>query len=166
MHHNVPAKLAIGAALNLILIIALEVLLLFPCSLPVSTQDLAKSDTRYESCTILSETGTRFHAVFYLVATQSGEIELVPVLRHYIFLNRGKVCTGKAVEILDTEAGENHSFRLGLRSYTVTVSGGTLEVVGGTSPFNSSTVAGGYLLLGFLLTVMELFILDKIKGNA
>ncbi|MBQ2854348.1 MAG: hypothetical protein IJE81_02620 [Oscillospiraceae bacterium] len=94
MHHTwkakVPVFLVLLFAINLLVVIALEILLFYPVSLPLTEEALAESDSRYESCTITRET-ERSGLHCFLVKTADGETHMIPLRSHGLAYSRAKL---------------------------------------------------------------------------
>ena len=76
--------------LNLALIIVLELLLFYRISLPLTEELLEKKDPAYAGSTIVNTT-ENYTMTWYLVQTDSGELQLVPAQRHDILRDRGRL---------------------------------------------------------------------------
>lgn len=106
--------------LNLALIIVLELLLFYRTSLPLTEEVLAKKDSAYASSTIVNAT-ENYTMTWYLVQTESGELQIVPAQRHDILRDRCRLRLDQAVTIPADTAFMEVQTRHGISASTVTV---------------------------------------------
>lgn len=157
--------------MNVLLIIALEVLLFYPTSLPLTDSDLSGSVIRNAT-----ESGT---ITWYLVETEADTLQLVPVRKHVFIHSRGKLLTGQIVDIpADTEYMEvttlagigGSTVKIGTEvepwadepsEYPIQMRSKYSRTHLGTN--GGAAVAGKYFLLGVLLSLLESFLWNKIK---
>lgn len=168
---RLPLHYPLVFLMNVLLIIALEVLLFYPTSLPLTDSALSGSVIRNAT-----ESGT---ITWYLVETEADTLHLVPVRKHVFIHSRGKLLTSQIVDIpADTEymevttlagiggstvkigtevepwADEQSDYPIQMRSkYSRTYLGAN----------GTGAVAGKYFLLGVLLSLLESFLWNKIK---
>lgn len=164
--------------LNLLLIVALEVLLLYRTPLPLTEDLLAARDPAYANSAIQNSTECAT-IVWYLAETQTEEIHLIPVRKHILFQNRGKLLTDQITVIPADTTHVEITTRAGIGGATVMV-GSEVEPWGDEvsdyplqmrSKYSRNATgsaggyaAGGYLLLAALLSILESLLWNKIKG--
>lgn len=165
--------------LNLALIIVLELLLFYRISLPLTEELLEKKDPAYAGSTIVNTT-ENYTMTWYLVQTDSGELQLVPAQRHDILRDRGRLRLDQAVTIPADTAYMEVQTRHGISAETVTV--GTEVEPWNDDPqdfsiklrskyaYNSMSNSGkySYTLMFFLalaLSILESVIWNKIRNG-
>ena len=162
--------------LNIALIIALELLLVYKHPFPLTEELLAKQLPAYENASILHTTDKTF-ICWNLVETESGDFHVVPVRRHVLFFNRCKLIPDQIVAISPDTAETEITTRDGIAGSTVLVGREVAPKAGvestgelGIRPKwygNSSLPAytyGFYFLLGLAMSLLEAFLWHKIKG--
>ena len=162
--------------LNIALIIALELLLVYKHPFPLTEELLAKQLPAYENASILHTTDKTF-ICWNLVETESGDFHVVPVRRHVLFFNRCKLLPDQIVAISPDTAETEITTRDGIAGSTVLVGREVAPKAGvestgelGIRPKwygNSSLPAytyGFYFLLGLAMSLLEAFLWHKIKG--
>ena len=162
--------------LNIALIIAMELLLVYKHPFPLTEELLAKQLPAYENASILHTTDKTF-ICWNLVETESGDFHVVPVRRHVLFFNRCKLIPDQIVAISPDTAETEITTRDGIAGSTVLVGREVAPKAGvestgelGIRPKwygNSSLPAytyGFYFLLGLAMSLLEAFLWHKIKG--
>ena len=84
---GIPFYYPLVLFLNIALIIALELLLVYQHPFPLTEELLAKQLPAYENASILRTTDKTF-ICWNLVETEAGDYHVVPVRRHVLFFNR------------------------------------------------------------------------------
>lgn len=166
LHYKTPISFVLGILINIVLVVAVEMLLFYRTPLPLDPADLSAMDPRYADCSISPEIQTTDGRVtYYQVKTQDGQTDLVPVRQHSFFFSRVIIYSGKIIANIDLK--EDQSFRqfFGLRINTISVSDGHISVSygGGASQIQAELIR--YMLLGAALTFLEQFIWGRIRGN-
>lgn len=162
LHHKTPLPLVLGLVLNLVLIIAIEVLAFYRRPVEMTPQDFAGYSSRYENCTILDA----YDGKYYLVRTQEGETDLIPTQSHSLLPSRTRISSRKIITLEDPENSRSVKIQNGLMFDTVTVSQAGISQISGFGTTQTSRAAFAvYFLFAGILTFCELFILEKIKGN-
>ena len=173
---GIPFYYPLVLFLNIALIIALELLLVFKHPFPLTEELLAKQLPAYENASILHTTDKTF-ICWNLVETESGDFHVVPVRRHVLFFNRCKLIPDQIVAISPDTAETEITTRDGIAGSTVLVGREVAPKAGvestgelGIRPKwygNSSLPAytyGFYFLLGLAMSLLEAFLWHKIKG--
>lgn len=166
--------------LNLALITALEVLLLYRVQLPLTDETLAAKNPSYSNSIIRNSTDSA-SVSWYLVESGDHTLHLVPLRKHILLQNRGRLLTDQIAVIpaetahmeITTRAGiggssvmigreveawadEQSEYPLQMRSkYSRTYLGSN----------GVGAVAGKYFFLALALSLLEYFLWHKIKGN-
>ena len=160
---------------NILLVMAMEVLLLYTAPLPLTAEDLAKSDSRFEEA-VLTQTQQRGYLTAALAQTPDGNVYLIPVRRHGIVYSRGQVLKK---QILPVEKNTDSTVNVKIGVYTSTLSVSpeppvwledpepaelylSIEHSSGAS---GSSMAVLYMVIGAVLTFLELALIQLIKGN-
>lgn len=162
---KIPVSLVLLYLLNLLVVIALELLVLYPVPVPLTEQALAEYDRRYEGSTILY-TADRGKLSCHLVETADGELLMVPTHSHSLTYKRAKVLRKYIVSIPEDEE-ITVPVKVGLHTSNVTV--GTEALTGnrcitidyyGSSIRNATTL---YMVIAAALEAMELAIFHLIR---
>ena len=166
-HHKTPLPLVFGTLLNIVLIVLFEILLLYRAPLPPTEQLLAKADSRYEGCQVIGNVNMDMNrgVRFYRVQTADGETDLVPLKQHSFFPSRTRLVSGKILKNLDLETESTKQVPFGIEIYTVFVSQGAVSVMFSSGGSFQQTALTKYLVLGFVLTLLELLVIEKLRGN-
>lgn len=172
---GVPFYYPLVFFLNIALIIALEILLIYKHPLPLTEKILSQQLTVYENATIRRSTDKTFIS-WYLVETENGEYHVVPVRRHDLFFNRCKLLDDQIITIPDDTAEMEVTTKAGILSATVLV-GREVPLKYGEEPTgqmelrpkwygNNSALTftyGFYFLMGLLLSIAEYILYRKLK---
>lgn len=167
LHPKTPLPLVFGTLVNIVLIVLFEILLLYRAPLPPTEQLLAKADHRYEGCRVISNVnmdesrGVRF----YLVKTAEGETDLVPLKQHSFFPSRTRLSSRKILQNLDLETESTTQVPFGIEIYTVFISDGAVRVMFSAGGSFQQTALTKYLVLGFVLTILDLAVWEKLRGT-
>ena len=175
----VPVYYGLVFLLNVALIIALELLLVYKYPVPLTQEVLAKKDSAYQNAEIVNSVDSSGAIIWYLAETEAGEFHLVPIRRHTLFFGRSKICTDQITVIPEDTAEMEVLTRAGIAGSTVLV-GTEVEETYDEAPagaglhmrpkwFGGGTTAGKYafgfyFLMGIALSFLEAFIWHKIKG--
>ena len=126
---KIPASLALLFALNIFLVIALEILLLYPHPAELTEEYLAGYDAGYQNCTIITsqETGT---LRCYLVKTESGAYSMIPTQHHGLFTGKAKIYEKQITTVSPDAAETEITVKTGVHSSLVTVRQEPLEGYG------------------------------------
>lgn len=167
LHHKTPLPLVFGTLINIVLIVLFEILLLYRAPLPPTEQLLAKADSRYEGCRVISNVNSDMNrgVRFYLVKTAEGETDLIPLKQHSFFPSRTRLSSGKILQNLDLETESSHQVLFGIEIYTVIISDGAVSVMFSSGGSFQQTALTKYLVLGFVLTLLEQWVIEKLRGN-
>lgn len=158
--------------LNLALIFALELLLLYRTPLPLTQATLAERDPAYADAVIVNSTQNSTVS-WYLVETGDGTLHLLPFQRNQINQNRGRLRTNQIVTIEADTAYTEVQTKVGIGSTTVTI--GTevepwadevqehpLKMRSKYAGMNSS---GKYTVTFFIFLAVALSILESVLWN-
>lgn len=176
---RLPLYYPLVFVLNMILVVALEVLLLYRTPLPMTVDTLASEDPSYAGSTLPNSTECATIR-WYLAQTQTGEIHLVPVRKHILFQGRGKLLDDQITVIPTDTAHIEVSTRAGIGGATVMI-GSEVEPWGDEisdyplqmrSKYSRNATgsaggyaAGGYFLLAALLSILESLLWNKLKNG-
>lgn len=155
----------LGIVVNLVLILLVEVMLIYSDPAVPTAADFARIHSRYENCTILDDSGGD-KSSFYLVLTQSGEQDLIPVQQHIFFPGRGRIHTRKIIRNVDEKQGELVNVFFGLQTQQIAISENriSLQMQGGGFHNNQAALVKYFLIAG-IFTFLELYLWEKIRGN-
>lgn len=168
---RIPLPLVLLFLVNIFIVCALEILLLYRAPLPLTAETLAEFDDSYENCSIL-QTHQRGHLYCLLAETESGEIRLIPVKAHSILFTRGRIYEKQIVTIPEDVQETAYEIRIGLRTATVTVSPEPLpytetqepsELYMAISYSGSMDAATFYMIVGAALEAAELALWHILK---
>lgn len=167
---KVPVVLAVLYTLNLLLVIALEIMLLYPSSLPLTPDSLADFDSSYENCRIL-DTFQQGKLHCCLVETDSGQIHMIPFQGHSLAASRSRILK-KYITVVPEQEQITVPVRIGVHTSQIIVSP---EPIPGSefytsglyvsiyySQSNSGTL---YMVLAGILAVLELGFFQLLKQN-
>lgn len=161
LHHKTPLPLVLALLVNLVLVIALEVLLVYRFPAQLTDRDLAKIDPQFEGCTIvLDDTAVRER--FHIATTRDGNRYLIPARIHPFVYTRCRLYPGKIT--LLTGEDTSLSMVLGMRPYTLTVYPDFVSSSTGAHT-GQQDILITYLGLALALGILELGILEKIRGE-
>lgn len=166
LHRNTPLAIALGILINIALIAVCEIFLLYRTPMPPSAEFLAKADSRYENCSVYGDInmdasrGVRY----FLVKTASGEMDLVPLQMHSFSSSHARLVKGKLLQNLDLTQNFTTRQIYGGNIYTVTISDGHINAYLSSGTFQQAAFAK-YMVLGLLLSFLELFLWQKLRGN-
>ena len=127
---------------------------------------LAKADSRYENCSVYGDVNMDAnHGVrYFLVNTDSGETDLLPLKQHSFAPSRARLVKGKLLQNLDLTQNSTIRQIYGGNIYTVTISDGHIHAYLSSGTFQQAALTK-YLVLGLLFTFLELFLWQKLRGN-
>ena len=162
--------------LNIALIIALELLLVYRHPFPLPEQLLAQELPAYENAVILRSTD-KTAIGWCLVETETGEYHVVPLRRHTLFFNRCKLYEDQIVVVPSDTAQTEITTKDGMVAATVLVGRDVESQVGaditgemeirpkwyGNNNFAVFT-CGFYFLTGLAMSLAEAFLWHKIRG--
>lgn len=173
------SKIPVGWVLlllaNILLVMALEVLLLYQAPVPLSAEDLSKADPRFDGA-VLSQSQKQGYLHCALAETPDGQVYLVPVRVHGIVFTRGRILNKQIVAVADN-ADTTVNVKVGIHTSTLSVSPEPPPWLEDPAPedlyltiVHSSSAAGSsmavlYLLMGGILTFLELAVVQLLKGN-
>lgn len=173
---GIPFHYPLVFFVNIVLIIALELLLVYRQPLPLTQELLARELPVYEDAAILRETDRNL-IEWYLVQTGEGEYHVVPVRRHAVFFDRGKICDDQIVTVPPDTGEMEITTRDGVVAFTVLagreVSPAVGEEITGEMEIRpkwyghsnaSAFTYGFYFLAGLAMSLAEAFLWHKIKG--
>lgn len=146
-------------------VIALELLLLYPVPVPLTEEALAQYDSDYEGCTILY-TADRGKLSCHLVQTTDGELHMVPTHGHSLAYKRAKVLK-KYIAAVPENEDITLPVKVGLHTSNVTIgteaqSGSRYFTIDyyGSSTQNTTTL---YMVIAAVLEAMELAVFHLIR---
>lgn len=166
LHHKTPLPIALGILINIALIAFFEIFLLYRIPMPPTAELLARADSRYENCSVYGDVNMDAnHGVrYFLVNTDSGETDLLPLNQHSFAPSRARLVKGKLLQNLDLTQNSTTRQIYGANIYTVTISDGHIHAYLSSGTFQQAALAK-YLILGLLFTFLELFLWQKLRGN-
>lgn len=162
---KIPVPLVLLYLLNLVLVLALEVLLLYPCPTEMTPEELAQFDSTFEGCTIV-QSYNRVKLNCYLVETADGGIYLIPTHSHGIFSSRARIYK-KHITPIPADGEITIPIRIGVHTSNVTVSRSPLPYMENQEPsdlsisidyYGGSTQAAAtvYMVIAAVLEGLEL----------
>lgn len=176
---RLPLYYPLVFVLNMILVVALEVLLLYRTPLPLTVDTLAARDPSYSDAAFQNNTECAT-IIWYLVETPTGDIQLVPVRKHILFQDRGKLLDNQITVIPADTVHMEVTTRAGIGGATVMI-GSEVEPWGDEvsdyplqmrSKYSRNATgsaggyaAGGYFLLAALLSILESLLWNKLKNG-
>lgn len=162
LHYKTPLPIVFGLLINLVLVIALEILLVYKYPAQLDSSHLAQVDPNFENCTVLLDDSSSRER-FLLAQRTDGRKYIVPYRTHPFFYNRCRVYDKEIKEVNDQV--NTTAYRLGMRLYHVTAHPDYLQVSAAGGHTGQQTILLYYLCLSGVLTLVELGILEKIKGE-
>lgn len=154
----------IAMAPNFLMVFLLALLLNYPYPQQMTEADFADMDPRYENCTILSEQ-IKDEMHYYLVQTHSAQMDLIPSKQHSAFPSRWKIYKRQITPIEDIRKDITLELRVGMQTNTVSLSNGQIQIQHTGLLHHANADHGIYAVIAGLLSIVELFILDKIFGH-
>lgn len=160
---------------NLLLVIILEMLLLYPTPLPLTEAALAEADARFSGAA-LTQSQHRGYLHCALAETSDGDVYLIPVRAHGLVFNRGRILDKQIVPVA-ADADTTINVKVGIYTSTLTASPippPWLEdappeelylTIDHSSSASGSSMAVLYIAIGAVLTFLELALLQLIKGD-
>lgn len=182
MHRNkywqskIPVRLVLLYAANLILVILLEILLVYPLSKPLTEANFASIDSCFKNCTIITTDETNGLTV-YLIETADGQQHIIPTRQHSIAYNRCRIYDKQIQSVPEADGSHTVTVRIGLRNIPITVireqwqvsedEYTTIETVSIDSYTSSSYRSTGtlYMVIAAVLEFIELAIWQLLKGH-
>ena len=167
LHPKTPLSFVLVLLLNIVLVVALEVALLYRIPVPLSLETLEKVSARYENCRVYGEinmySGPGVH--FYRVQTQEGETDIIPLRQHSFFPSRTRLVSRKVLENVDLSGESSRQVLFGTNIYTIFISHGSVHagMTGGGAYLQAALAK--YMGLGAVLAFAELLLLEKLRGN-
>lgn len=160
---KLPVSLVLLFLLNLLVVIALEILLLYPAPFPVTPEALAEFDSRYAGCTITQE-AEQGGLYCCLAETADGEIHMIPARSHGLAYNRAKLLK-KYITVIPEGQETTIPIRIGVHTSNVTVSAEPLSSIaidyyGST---NICTAATLYMVIAAVLEGLELALFHLLR---
>lgn len=162
LHHKTPLPIVLGLVVNLVLILLIEVLAFYRLPLQMQQEDFARIGSKYESCTLITKSEEGY-VNFYLVETAEGQRELIALQGHSFFPSRGKVKITPAEEL--AEEGASLRIAFGLRLYDISIRKDIIQLAATGGISGSQAALSKYMLLALVLTLAELGIWAKLRGE-
>ena len=157
---KIPVSLVLLFLLNVFLIIAMEVLLIYRFPAEITPENLAARDAIYEDCTILSSDAIN-HLNCNLVQTNTGEYRIAAYKNHALFHSRAKLLSDESV--VPPENGElSVPVKNGVRTCEVIIQPDMTLVIRYAASQSGATV---YMVIAAILEAAELLIWEFIKRN-
>jgi len=157
---KIPLPLVLLFILNLLLVMAVEILVIYRYPLEITAQTLEEMDPGYSGSQILSSE-SRSILCAALVKTESHRTDLVVTKRHSIFFSRVKLLSKQTVTV-PTEGELPVYIKTGIHTSEVVIQPNHTVSIRYAAPQNSSTM---YLLLPAVLTGLELALWALLRGN-
>lgn len=167
LHPKTPLSFVLALILNIVLVVALEVALLYRVPVPLTPESLHSADSRYENCRVYGQinldsgSGIRF----YRVQTQDGETDIIPLRQHSFFPSRARLQENKILKNADLTAESTQQVMIGTKLYTIFISDGSVHAGLTGSASSLSAALAKYMGLGAVLAFAELLLLEKLRGN-
>lgn len=170
---KIPLPLILLFLVNLFLVIAVEVLLIYRYPAALTPEALQAYDRTYENCTIMDQDDAGALCCC-LIKTTSGEFYMVPLRRHSLVWDRARILTSQITPIPADVDTLNLTIKNGIHSSSVTISREPMPGTGTDTHelyLNITFVGGGgsragatlYMVLSALLEGLELSLLHLIK---
>lgn len=156
---KIPLRLVLMFLVNLFLVMAVEILAIYKYPAQLDKSTLAKYDSCYSGCTILS-TDSVGKLSCYLVETETGEIHLVTTRIHGIFFSRADIVDVQTVDAAQTTL----SVKIGIRTSEISVTGQTVSIRFANLA-NYKNIASYYIALTAVLEAAELLVVYFIKRD-
>lgn len=160
---------------NLLLVISLEVLLLYRTPLPLTQDALSETDSRFAGA-VLFQPQQRGYLHCALAETSDGDVYLIPARAHGLAFNRGRILKKQIVPVAkNTDTSVN--VKIGVYTSTLTISPEPPSWMADAEPArlyvsidhsssaNGSSIAVIYMVIGAVLTFLELAVIQLIKGS-
>lgn len=160
---HMPLGLVLLFLGNVILTVLVQILLFYPCPAKPEAAQLGQLEPAWEGSRILSSDGTS--RLFACVAeTGEGERMLIVLNAHPVIIGRGKLVL---TEPLDPHVTAEQVFhvRNGIRTSELVVTRGDTVSVRYAGEGSFRDAAAGYLLLGSVLTGIELLLIHMIRRH-
>lgn len=163
LHYKTPLPFVLGMLVNIVLIITIEILLFYRFPVPLDTESLSRMDPRYENCTIADGDDSFMEVDYLLVETAQGQRDLIPVKSHPFFYNRLRIYENKISR--NVFVGDRISHFFGIRNVTVEVAEDYAVTSHGGGISGIQAALTYYLVLSGILTLLEQFLWEKIRGE-
>ncbi len=177
MHHTwkakVPVFLVLLFVVNLLVVMALEILLFYPAPFPLTAEALAEFDSRYEGCTITQE-AEQGKLYCCLVETADSETHMIPAHGHSLAFKRAKILK-KYITVIPKDQEVTIPVRIGVHTSNVSLSRShipyfenressdlylSIDFYGGTNDRATTTI---YMVIAAVLEGMELALFQLIR---
>ena len=181
MHRNkyyrskLPVWLVLLYLVNVLLIVALEALVLYPFPAAAAPEDFAAANPAMEGCTLIDQDATGSFRC-YLLRLPDGEYRIVPTVSHSLFSNRAKVLKMGICAFTGEADTATHQIRSGIHTNQVSVSTQApphrihesrpmyINIdYAGSSSFQALTTV--YMAIAAILECLELALWQLLKGN-
>ena len=164
---KVPLSLALLFVLNILLVVAAELLFVYRYPAQPDAASLEKYGSAYEECRILNKDSVNYLTAS-LVQTHDGQMHLVVTKAHEVAFGRGKILYAEPVEIPDKE--EIAVFvKNGIHTSEIRIQAIPSGVPAVTVHYGYSggirEASALYMLLAASLEAIELLVLHLIKRN-
>ena len=175
LRSRIPVPLVLLFVLNVFVVMALEVLILYPHPAELTEEWLSEYDSAYKNSTIVTrdERGT---LRCWLIKLESGDYAMIPLRQHGLLTNRAKILTNQIATVSADAREQEITVKVGLHSSVVSVSRTPnpgyhtenaeryLSIIYHNSGNHSGTTAI-YMALAAVLEGLELAIWQLIKQN-
>jgi len=161
---KIPLPLALLFLINIFLIVAVELLVVYKYPAVPDEAALKNYDPIYAQCTILSNDASSYLGG-YLVQTSDGSSHLIVTKSHPIILKRAKILHAEA---LPSDGGNEQMIYVknGIHTSEIVITGGDTVTVRYSYGGGINEMTTLYLVLGAVLEGLELLIWHLIKhGN-
>lgn len=177
---RIPLHYPLVFLLNVLLIIALEVLLLYPTPAPLTEALLREQAPAYSAAVIRNHTESA-DITWYLVEREPEVLEVVPLRKHIFLQTRGRLLTDQITPVSAEAAHVEITTRAGIGGSTVMIGTEVEPWADEHSDYplqmrskysrshlganGGAAVGGKYVLLGIALSLLEGILWHKIRGN-
>lgn len=167
LHHKTPISFVLALLANILLIVVFEILVMYRFPSPPTEALLRQFDSRYEGCRVYADTNlTADRDVrFFLVETQDGQKDLIPLRQHDFFPSRTRLQPGKIIQNLDLTRSSDTQLLIGANLYRVSVFDGLVHTMMSAGSGFQQRALAKYLGIGAALAFVELLIWEKLRGN-
>lgn len=160
---KIPLWLVLLFLLNVFLIVAIELLILYPYPAEVDEAALARWDAVYEDCTIISSSNINT-LTCYLVETSSGDAHLVTTKTHAIFSKKVQFVSGQPIELPESGSLTEIPVKTGFHTALIHIENRQVDV----HFYHFITikdVTTFYTILAAVMELLELGIWEIFKRN-
>lgn len=161
MRSKIPVGLILLFLLNVMLIIALEVMFFYQLPARIDETALAAMNPQYHSCMIRSEDHANSLSC-YLVEQEDGSLHLVSTRKHGLFFTRAKKIDDTPVSVSE---GERIPVKIGVHTAEITYHNRNTITIFHYTEDGFRSAGTLYMVLGAILEGLELALYQLLKGK-